>query len=102
MTSGSAVDLSVLAGGQAVFLLEGSEKGGMEAKDHALSGEMVRYLCNFAKNGDPNLGEQVAPWTEAQSAGKQVLCMGEEPGRMRKIPMLKLIHTMLTNKAVGE
>ena len=74
----------------------------MEAKDHALSGEMVRYLCNFAKNGDPNLGGKVTPWTEAQSAGKQVLCMGEEPGRMRKIPMLKLIHTMLTNKAVGE
>ena len=74
----------------------------MEAKDHALSEEMVRYLCNFAKNDDPNRGDKVAPWTEAQSAGKQVFCMGEEPSRMRKIPMLKLIHTMLTNKAVGE
>ena len=74
----------------------------MEARDRALSEEMVRYLCNFAKTGDPNRGENVSPWTPAQEAGKQVLCMGEAPSRMRKIPMLKLIHTMLTNKAGGE
>ncbi|MBR5294138.1 MAG: carboxylesterase family protein [Oscillospiraceae bacterium] len=74
----------------------------MEQKDRALSEEMVRYLCNFAKTGDPNRGDQVALWTPAQSAGKQVLRMGEKPTAMGKLSMLKLIHTMLTNKAVGE
>ena len=74
----------------------------MEAKDRALSEEMVRYLCNFAKNGDPNLGEQIPGWTPAQTSGKTVLCMGECPAAMRKPSMLKLIKTMLTNKAVGE
>ena len=74
----------------------------MEQKDRALSEEMVRYLCNFAKTGDPNRGEQVAVWTPAQKAGKQVLRMGEKPTAMGKLSMLKLIYTMLTNKAVGE
>lgn len=74
----------------------------MEQKDRSLSEEMVRYLCNFAKTGDPNRGEQVAVWTPAQKAGKQVLRMGEKPTAMGKLSMLKLIYTMLTNKAVGE
>ena len=74
----------------------------MEQKDRALSEEMVRYLCNFAKTGDPNRGDQVALWTPAQKAGKQVLRMGEKPTAMGRLSMLKLIHTMLTNKAVGE
>ena len=74
----------------------------MEDKDRALSEEMVRYLCNFAKNGDPNLGETVSPWSNAQSSGKKVLCIGEKNGAMRKPSGLKLIYTMLTNKAVGE
>ena len=74
----------------------------MEDKDRSLSEEMVRCLCNFVKTGDPNQGDQVALWTPAQSAGKQVLRMGEKPTAMGKLSMLKLIHTMLTNKAVGE
>ena len=74
----------------------------MEQKDRSLSEEMVRYLCNFAKTGDPNHGDQVALWTPAQKAGKQVLRMGEKPTAMAKLSMLKLIYTMLTNKAVGE
>ena len=74
----------------------------MEAKDRALSEEMVRYLCNFVKTGDPNTGEEVSPWTSAQASGKKVICMGEIPSAMRKPSTLKLIYTMLTNKAVGE
>ena len=74
----------------------------MEEKDRALSEEMVRYLCNFAKNGDPNIGESVTPWSRAQASGKNVLCMGEGPSAMCKPSTLKLICTMLTNKAVGE
>ena len=74
----------------------------MEAKDRSLSEEMVRYLCNFVKNGDPNRGEVVPRWNPAQTSGKKVLRMGEQPGTMEKPSALKLIHTMLTNKAVGE
>ena len=74
----------------------------MEQKDRSLSEEMVRYLCNFAKTGDPNRGEQVVSWTPAQKAGKQVLRMGEKPTAMGKLSTAKLIYTMLTNKAVGE
>ena len=74
----------------------------MEARDRELSAEMVRCLCNFAKSGDPNRGEKVAPWTPAQTAGKQVFCMGEAPAAMGRVSMLKLVKTMLTNKAVGE
>ena len=74
----------------------------MEARDRELSAEMVRCLCNFAKSGDPNRGEKVAPWTPAQTAGKQVFCMGEAPSAMGRVSMLKVVKTMLTNKAVGE
>lgn len=70
----------------------------MEAQDYALSKEMASYLCNFAKNGDPN-GEGLTRW---ESGSKAVLCLGEQPTRMGKPNMLKLIWTMLTNKAVGE
>ena len=74
----------------------------MEGKDRNLSEEMVRYLCNFAKTGDPNRGEEVVRWTDAQASGKKVLCIGEDDTAMRKPSALKLVHTMLTNKAVGE
>ena len=74
----------------------------MEAKDQTLCEEMVRYLCNFVKNGDPNIGEKVPLWHKAQVSGKKVLCMGETDGTMCRPSVLKLIYTMLTNKAVGE
>ena len=74
----------------------------MEETDRSLSEQMVHYLCNFVKNGDPNRGEAVPRWDPAQSAGKKVLRMGESPAAMVKPSMLKLIKTMLTNKAVGE
>ena len=74
----------------------------MEETDRSLSEQMVQYLCNFVKNGDPNRGEAVPRWDPAQSAGKKVLRMGESPAAMVKPSMLKLIKTMLTNKAVGE
>ena len=73
----------------------------MEEKDYRLSEEMVRYLCGFATNGDPN-GEGLPTWEPSVSGGKQVLCMGEKTTAMAKPPMGKLIKIMLTNKAVGE
>ncbi len=71
----------------------------MEEKDRALSAQMVDYLCNFAKTGDPN-GEGLPRWDSA--AGGKVLRMGEGETRMGKASKLKLFYTMFTNKAVGE
>ena len=73
----------------------------MQEKDYALSGQMVDYLCNFARTGDPN-GEGLPTWRNAAESGKNVLVLGEQDTAMRKPSLLKMIVTMLTNKAVGE
>ncbi len=71
----------------------------MEAQDYMLSTQMVRYLCNFAKTGDPN-GPELPLWSGAQE--KKALILGQRETAMGKPKMSKMIHTMLTNKAVGE
>ena len=70
----------------------------MEQKDRDLSNEMVNYLMNFCRSGNPN-GEGMPQWLPG---GKQVLRLGEGSTRMGKASMLKLVKTLLTNKAVGE
>ena len=72
-----------------------------EEKDHRLSEQMVSYLMNFVKTGNPN-GEGLPQWKRACPKCKHVLRFGEGETKMGKASMLKLIHTMLTNKAVGE
>ena len=74
----------------------------MEEKDYALSEQMVFYLCNFAKTGDPNKAAVLPTWIASDKKQKRVLIMGEKDSYMGKPSMLKMIHTMLTNKAVGE
>lgn len=73
----------------------------MTQKDQELSDQMTDYLTNFAKNGDPN-GAGLPAWQAAQISGKKVLRMGEGNTCMGAANMLKLVKTMLTNKAVGE
>lgn len=73
----------------------------MEEKDYKLSDEMVDRLCAFASFGNPNK-ESLPLWEKAGKRNKKVLCIGEQNSAMRKPKTLKLIHTMLTNKAVGE
>lgn len=70
----------------------------MEEKDYDLSRQMVDYLTNFCKYGDPN-GAGLTAWIPA---GKKVLRLGEEATHMGNASMTKLIKTMVTNKAVGE
>ena len=70
----------------------------MEEKDYALSEQMVSYLCNFVRSGDPN-GKGLPHWAPA---GSKAMCLGEQPAHMGKPNLLKLIRIMLTNKAVGE
>ena len=74
----------------------------MEQKDRELSDLMIDYLCNFAETGDPNKVAQLPTWIASGKGQNRVMCLGEKPARMAKPGMLKLIHTMLTNKAVGE
>ena len=74
----------------------------MEDKDFALSDQMTDYLCNFARTGDPNMAARLPTWIASDRSQKRVLCMGEKDTQMGKPNLLKLIVTMLTNKAVGE
>ena len=74
----------------------------MEQKDYELSEQMTDYLCNFVTRGDPNKAAQLPTWIASDKTQKRGLILGEKPTGMRKPNMLKMIHTMLTNKAVGE
>jgi para-nitrobenzyl esterase len=74
----------------------------MEDKDRELSEQMVSYLCNFVKTGNPNKGGELPTWIASDKNQKRVLRFGEKPTHMGKASMVKLVKTLLTNKAVGE
>ena len=71
-------------------------------QDYAVSGQMVSYLCNFARSGDPNGVDGLPAWTPSAPQQKHVLMIGEGETHMGKPGMFRMIRTMLTNKAVGE
>ena len=71
------------------------------ATDKVLSAQMVTYLTNFAKTGNPN-GGGMPTWAPLDAAHTKVLRLGEQPPHMGKASLAKLAWTMLTNKAVGE
>ena len=66
-----------------------------EEKDYAISDQMVSYLTNFAKTGNPG-------WEATTVKNQKVMCWGEKEPRMGRPGKWKLWYTMLTNKAVGE
>ena len=74
----------------------------MEDKDQELSEQMVSYLCNFVKTGNPNKGGELPTWIASDKTQQRVLRLGEKPTHMGKASLLKLTYTLLTNKAVGE
>ena len=74
----------------------------MEEKDRELSSQMVRYLCNFVRSGDPNKAAQLPTWIASGKGQNRVLILGDKDTHMGRPSMLKMVHTMLTNKAVGE
>ena len=74
----------------------------MEQKDYELSAQMAEYLCNFARSGNPNGTNDLPVWLGSDKKQKQVMNLGEKHTGMRKPDVLKMIYTMLTNKAVGE
>jgi para-nitrobenzyl esterase len=73
----------------------------MMDKDYAVSDQMATYLCNFARTGDPN-GDELPAWAASDEHNKTVLMIGEGDTRMAKPSLMRMIKTMLTNKAVGE
>ena len=73
-----------------------------EDKDRALSEQMVAYLCNFVRTGNPNKSGELPTWIASDKGQNRVMVLGEKATGMRKPGILKMIHTMLTNKAVGE
>ena len=68
-------------------------------RDRKLASLMSDYLVNFVKTGNPN-GDGLPVWETAQKS-KKALFLGENDPKMSKPSMLKLWHTMLTNKNVG-
>ena len=73
----------------------------MEEKDIELSNQMVKYLCSFAKDGDPN-SDSLPTWNPSSKKQNKVIMLGEDETNMGKPSTLKMIKTMLTNKSVGE
>ena len=74
----------------------------MEEKDYALSQQMVAYLCNFVRSGNPNQTGELPTWIASDKGQKRVLRMGEKATCMNKPSTLKMVATMLTNHAPGE
>ena len=74
----------------------------MEQKDYDLSRQMVAYLSNFVRSGNPNKSGQLPTWIASGAGQPKVLILGEKEPAMAKPNILKMIYTMLTNKAVGE
>ncbi len=70
-------------------------------KDRELSAEMVDYLINFAKTGNPN-GEGLTQWYPIMKKQNKVLRLGEAPTHMGGVSVAKLRRTMQTKPAVGE
>ena len=71
----------------------------MTEEDYAISDAMSTYLCNFAKNGKPDEGDKIAPWSKCR-ADRDVMSFGDavsSKGRMKT-----LIYNTLTTKPVGE
>ena len=74
----------------------------MEQKDRDLSQQMIAYLCNFVRTGNPNKSGQLPTWIASDKTQKRVLRLGEKKTHMCSPSTMKMVKTMLTNKAVGE
>ncbi len=61
-----------------------------QEKDQALSRQMVGYLCNFVKTGDPN-GPGLPRWEPSSREQTKVLLLGQQQTQMRAVSRLKLL-----------
>ena len=73
----------------------------MEDTDIALSAQMVSYLTNFAKCGDPN-GCPLPMWEAGRPTTARVLRLGEGETRMGRISNIRLLLGSLWSKITGK
>ena len=73
----------------------------MTEGDYKLSSQMVDYLCNFARTGNPN-GEKLPEWKPLTKKQHQVMHFGNDSSTMKKVKVGKLWLNLLTKKQVGE
>ena len=66
-------------------------------KDLALSDEMVSYLTNFARCGDPN-GRPLPMWEAARPTSRRVLHFGQKPTHMAPVNGLRLWLSSIFHK----
>lgn len=66
----------------------------MEEKDLILSAQMVDYLTNFAKCGDPN-GHPLPMWEACRPTSRRVLRIGEKETRMGWVSNIRLAFSSL-------
>lgn len=71
-----------------------------EEKDHMLKDTMIKYLTNFARNGNPN-DDTLPKWEPHTKKNKKAIFFGEGDVRMDKVKRGKLYKFMLTKKPVG-
>lgn len=72
-----------------------------EKKDYEISRQMVGYLTNFAKSGDPN-GPGLPQWKPVDNTNARAMFLGDGNNHMGSPNKLKLWWTMLTNKTFAE
>ena len=66
----------------------------MEDKDNALSAQMVSYLTNFAKCGDPN-GHPLPMWEAGRPTSHRVLRIGQKETHMGHVSDIRLALSSL-------
>ena len=69
----------------------------MTDKDRELSDQMVSYLTNFARCGDPN-GSPLPMWEASRPTSRRVLHLGEKPTRMAPVNGLRLRLSSIFHK----
>lgn len=62
----------------------------MDDKDLALSDQMVSYLMNFARCGDPN-GHPLPMWEASRPTSRRVLRIGQKQTRMGRVSNIRLL-----------
>lgn len=70
-----------------------------EEKDRELSAQMVDYLLDFCRKGNPN-GTGRPEWVAAADRNPRALCLGEKKTHMGRPSKLKQALTMVTAKSL--
>lgn len=73
----------------------------MTEYDWLLSGQMVDYLMQFVKTGNPN-GDGLPQWLPAAKGQSKVLRIGQTPAHMGMVNLARLNQIMQANPADGE